>query len=184
MINYEILMIIDVGTNYEERTLTKSRTADEMKIFFETKCFYHYRARKHFSTDHEFCRPVLHNILNKNDIILNPRPSRSSQKTGRIERNNGVFNLIIELMQKEEENGTPETLIEHPSLLTNLTKGSKCMNSFQMTRVYLPSVLGIPREAVSNEPVEAHIDRESVRAIEGIMKSKMLNTINTALITR
>lgn len=179
---YEVLNIIDLGTKYGERIISQSRTAEKMKETFETKWFYNHGAPRRFSADQEFCRPVLHRFLSKHNILLNPRPSRSSHKTGRVERNNGVLKTVLERLQKADTAAPPEALLARASFLTNLIRGSRVMNAFQMVRGYSPSILGIPRETVSQELIDAHIDRESTRALERMMKLKSPKQIDTTLL--
>lgn len=175
---HEILNMIDVGTRYGERTITESRTAEEVQKKFESCWFYRHGAPNNFSADHELCRPVLQRFLSRHAIKLNPRPSRSSNKVGRIERNNGVFRSVIDKLQKSDTKANPHTLVARASFFTNLIHGSKLMNSFQLARGYAPSILGIPRQVVTQELLDAHIDRESTRAMERVMKANAPNTIN------
>lgn len=179
---HKILNIFDTGTKYGERTIASSRTADDMKERFEKMWFYHHGAPSNFSADHEFCRPILRRFLTRHSITIHPRPSRSSNKTGIVERNNGVLRTVIDKMQKADTNGTPEIILARASFITNLLRGSKVMSAFQMARGYMPSILGIPRDIVTNDLLEAHIERESIRALERIMKSKSSDdTPNTQL---
>lgn len=179
---YEILNMIDTGTRYGERVLTKSRSAAEMKEHFEKQWFYHHGAPVHFSADHEFCRPILQRFLTMHSIHIHPRPSRSSNKTGRIERNNGVLRTVLDRMQRADINGNPETILARASFITNLIRGSKTMCAFQLARGYMPSVLGIPKRVVSDELLQSHIERESVRALERILRSKAADTIDPLLL--
>lgn len=52
------------------------------------------------------------------------------------------------------------------------------MNSFQVARGYAPSIIVIPRQFVTQELLDAHIDREATRALERIMKAKTPDSIN------
>lgn len=97
---YEFLNIMDLGTKYGERTLATSRTADQMKNCFESQWFYNHGAPKRFSADHEFWGSVLQRFLTLRNVSLNPRPSPSSHKTVRIERNNGLFKALMDRMEK------------------------------------------------------------------------------------
>lgn len=180
---HEILNIIDTGTKYGERVITASRSADEMSRQFETQWFYRHGAPKYFSADQEFCRPVLRKFLTKHSITIQPRPSRSSNKTGKVERNNGVFKTVLEKIQKADQKSTPQVLIARASFITNLMRGSKVMSAFQLARGYMPSILGIPRTIVTDELLDAHVERESIRALERIMRSKSPNTIDPQRLT-
>lgn len=95
-----------------------------------------------------------------------------------IERNNGVFRTVLDKLHKSYTNTDVHTLVARASFMTNLIHGSKIINAFQMARGYAPSILGIPRQVVSQDMLDAHIDLEAIRAIEWIMRSKMPNTVN------
>lgn len=95
---FEALNIVDLGTRYGERSITIARTTDNIRAF-ETQWFYIHGATRRISADHEFCLPVLHKYLKAHGIELRARPSRSSSKCGRVERNNGVFKNVVERLQ-------------------------------------------------------------------------------------
>lgn len=109
-------------------------------------------------------------FLSKHDRNLSPRPARSSNITDKIERSNAVFKNIIKLLQKADAKATPDVIFTSSSFITNLTRGSKLMNSFQMAQGYSPSVFGIPIENVSQDLLDAQMDREEIRAIEIMLK--------------
>lgn len=163
--NHEVINIMDLGTKYGEKTLTESRSADEVRKYFKTYWFLKQDAAKKFSADHELGRPILTHFLNLQKIILNPRPSRSSHKTGRIEHNNGVFASVINKLLKADTSAIAEISVGRSSFPTNLIRGSKYMNDFQKEKGYTPLIFGIPREMVRHGLSDAHVDRESTGEI-------------------
>lgn len=90
-----ILNIIEVGTNYGKRCIVESRSARSMMKNFKNMWIYHHGAPKKFCADSKFCRPLLKDFLAGNRIKLNTRPSRSSNKSGKMEGNNGKFKNIM-----------------------------------------------------------------------------------------
>lgn len=176
----EVLNMMDIGTRYGERIMTTSRSAEEIKRVFETHWFYKHGAPANFSADQEFCRPVLKRFLDEHAIKLNARPSRASNKTGRVERNNGVFKLILDRLQRADSKSAPDVLIARASFMTNLIRGSRIMNAFQLARGYAPSILGIPKRIMSEDLLHAHVERESTRALERIMRAKDARTLDQA----
>lgn len=175
---WEIMNIIETGTRYGERAITKSRSAEDIKQTLETCWIYKHGAPRRFSADHELCRPILRKFLDKHAIQLNPRPSRSSDKVGKVERNNGVFKMVLDRIQKSDTTANIDTIIARASFITNLLRGSKIMSAFQLVRGYAPSILGIPRQGVTQDLLSAHVDREATTAMERVMRSKDPNTIN------
>lgn len=176
--NYEILNIIDVGTKYGERSLAESRSCKEMKRLFEESWFYRHGAPRRFSADHEFCRSALTSFMELHEITVNPRPSRSSHKCGQVERNNGIFKLVVGKLQRADPKATPSNIIARASFVTNLLRGSRIMSSFQLARGYSPSVHGIPRRIMPQSLLDAHIEREATRALERVRKFNAPNTLS------
>lgn len=123
---------MDIGTRYRERALTTSRSAEVMKKLYETESFNRHGAPEKFSADQGFCRPILYGFLQIDKIPLRPRPSSSSNKSGKIERNSEVFKSVVERMEKADPNANPATTIARSSLLTNLFRGSKILSAFQL----------------------------------------------------
>lgn len=163
---------MDLGTKYGERTIRKSRTADEMKQRFESKWFYQHGAAKSFSADLELYRLILQRFLTTHNISLNPRTSRYSNKTGSIERNKQVFKSVIDKLQKAVKREAVDAPVARASFITSLIWGNKCMNALQLAKDYSPSVFWIRREMISQGMVDSHLERESRRAIETMIKSQ------------
>ena len=172
---YEVLNIIDLGTRYGERAIATTRSAENMTNMLETEWLYHHGAPDKFSADPEFCKPFMERFLNAHSIELRPRPSRSSAKNGRIERNNGTFKLILSRLSKEHSISSPHTLVARASFLTNMFHGNATLSSFQLARGYSPSILGMPSNDVSQELLDAHIESVAIRAIQKVLRSKVPN---------
>lgn len=51
------------------------------------------------------------------------------------------------------------------------------MSAFQLSRGYTPSILGIPHKVVSQNMLEAHIEREAMRAFERIKHSNVSSPV-------
>lgn len=100
-----------------------------------------------------------------------------------MERNNGVFKSVVERLQKGDEKSSPEKIIERALQLKNIIKASKILNAFQLARGYAPSIFGFPRTIIPQDLVDAHMDRESLRAAEIIMNAKTAETNNNSLPT-
>lgn len=170
---YEVLNFNDTGTRYGERAIATTRSADTIRHLFETKWMYHHGAPQRFSADPEFCRPVLRRFLDQHNVDVLPRPSRSSHKNGRIERNNGVFKLILERVAKADSKASVESVISRASFLTNCIRGSKQLSAFQLVRGYRPSVSGIPARVVSQELIDAYISHEATRALNRLLTARI-----------
>ena len=168
---FEIINIVDMGTNYGERTIVSRRTADEMKHKLETDWLYHHGAPQEFSADPEFTTPTLKRFLKSHAIEVKERPSRSSSKNGKVERNNGLFKLILSRIARENTCSPPQTLVARASFLTNLFHGNSTLSSFQLARGYSPSLLGVPAAVVPPDVLAAHKHTVASRALQKVLKS-------------
>lgn len=155
-----------------------------MKYMFETTWVFRHGAPRSFCADHEFCRPVLQHFITLQKILLNPRPSRSSNRAGKIERNNGVFKMVIEKLRKEDTNGTLERIVARALLITNLIKESKVLNAFELARGYSHSIFGISRNIVPQDHLDAHVERKSLRELERMIRGKSTKGIDKTLLTK
>lgn len=169
---FEVLNIIDTGTKYGERVIAKDHSGETMINLIETAWFYHHGTPKSFSADPEFCKRFLSRFLQTHAITLNARPSRSSHKNGRVERNNGVFKNILARLSKEKTSASGATLIARASFMANLFHGSSTLSAFQLARGYSPSVIGIPSSVVPEYMLEAHIENVANRAVNTILRSR------------
>lgn len=169
---FEVLNIVDLGTRYGERAIAKMRSAENMTEMIEKEWIYHHGAPAMFSADPEFSRQFMERFLTAHGIQLKPRPSRSSAKNGRVERNNGTFKLLLSRLTKENSTASPRTLVARASFLTNMFHGSAMLSAFQLAKGYSPSVLGMPSRDVSQELLDAHIEAVSIRAVQKVMRCK------------
>ena len=171
----EIFNMIDLSTRYGERAMAVNRSAQNMKDMIESEWLYHHGVPKSFSADPEFCRPVLQQFLKAHAIELKARPSRSSSKNGHIERNNGVFKMILSRLAKENTSASQSTLISRASFIANLFHSSAILSAFQLARGYTPSILGMPSCMVTPEVLEAHIESVAIRDIQKVVRSNIRN---------
>lgn len=179
---FEVLNFNDAGTRYGERAIATTRSADNIRALFESKWMFHHGAPMRFSADPELCRPVLRRYLEEHSVIMLPRPSRSSHKNGRIERNNGVFKLILERVAKADMKASPNAIVSRASFLTNCIRGSKKLSAFQLVRGYRPSVSGIPARMVSQAMIDAYISHEATRALNRLIAARVPNELSANVI--
>lgn len=168
---FEVLNVIDTGTNYGERVIVPAKNAQIMMNKIEEEWIYHHGAPKFFSADPEFCRSNMQKFLHSHSIELQARPSRSSSKNGKVERNNGLFKNILSRITKETTRASSNTLVARASFLTNMFHGNSILSSFQLARGYSPSILGIPNSRVTTEILNAYKRTSANRAIHRLLKS-------------
>lgn len=93
---FDVLNITDVGAEHGERAISSTRSFQSMKQTIETIWIYRHGAPKNFAAEPEFSKSTMINFLNSHNIQLLPRPSRSSYKYGKVERNNEVFKSVLD----------------------------------------------------------------------------------------
>lgn len=133
---YEVLKIVDTGTRYGERTIAQDHRGETIMNLLETGWFYHHGPPRAFSADPEFSKGFFGRFLKTHDIALHARPSRSSSKNGKVERNNRVFRNILSLISKEQTPASASTLVARASFMTNLFHGPSTLSAFQLARGY------------------------------------------------
>lgn len=170
--NHEVLNVVDTGTTYGLRLIVPDRSAKTMKKLLEKHWFLEFGAPKSFSADPEFTRGVMERFLQLHDVTLQQRPARSSNKNGIVERQNGVFKMIMERLSKHDKTSEVDEVVARASLFTNLIKGSNVLSSFQLAKGYSPSILGMPRKFVPQELLDAHVEITAARAIHKVLKGK------------
>lgn len=178
----DILNMVDTGTGYGERMIVPSRNAGVMKNMMETRWFCAHGAPKRFSADPEFCVPVLKSFLNAHNIHLADRPARSSNKNGIVERNNGIFKLVLSKIAKEKTDAHPQTLTARASLLTNLIHGSGVLSAFELAKGYTPSILGIPARHIPEDVMKAHVEISANRALQKVLKSRVPRVVPPSML--
>lgn len=104
----------------------------------ETDWLYHHGAPRAFGADAEFCNKELNQFFRTRSIDLQHRPSKSTHKNGRVERNNGVWKEILQRLEKETTTATPKTIVKKASFMTNIFQGNSTLTSFQLARGYSP----------------------------------------------
>lgn len=166
-----VLNVIDAGTNYGEREIVESRNTRTMKSSLEKNWLYRHGAPDRFSADSEFTTAQLRAFLESHGTEVLPRPTRSSAKNGKVERNNGLFKSILARLSKERTEATPHMLVARASFMANLFHGNSVLSAFQLARGYSPAVLGIRSSVVTPELLTAHVETKAIRALQRVSRS-------------
>jgi len=169
---FVVLNIVDTSTKYGERVQAPSRSAKTMMELVESHWICRHGAPSSFSADVEFTTTVTKQFMSRHSVEVHARPVRAHNKTGIVERNNGLFKNIIKRLERERTAASPAELIARASFLTNVFAGSKLLSAFQLARGYSPSILGIPRSIVSQELLDAYREQVSIRAIQRMLKAR------------
>lgn len=90
--------------------------------------------------------------------------------------------MILERIERHDHVSDPGDIVARASFLTNICHGSKILNSFQMAMGYTPSILGIPRQHVPQELMDAHVHLTATRAIHKLIRKRRSNTVRRELL--
>lgn len=108
---------------------------------------------------------------------MNERPARSSHKNGRVQRSNETFKLVFAKLSKEKTNADINLLISRASFVTNIIFGRSKLNSFQLSRGYMPAVAGLPSKILTKELFDKYVEMNAYQAIMKAAKIRVPNYI-------
>lgn len=137
------------------------------------ECWLCRHAPGHFSADPELCQTVLVRYLGGHGVTVNERPARSPHKNGRVERRNGTFNYIFEKLSKEHTKADVTLIVARASFMTNIIFGRSKLHSLQLARGYMTSVVGLPKQVLTQDVLQTRIQVTGCRAIRKAFKTPM-----------
>lgn len=167
----EILNIIHRATQYREITIVCSQLAQFVKDVLERAWLYRHRRSKYFRADHEFCRPYLTKSMQSHGVEMKPRPSRSKHRSRQIVRSNGVCKPVLMRVEQGDQTMKERSIYCAIVVPNQLFHGSITISSFQLAICFTPSILGAPRQAVSQQVFNAHTRREATSSFEKVLKA-------------
>jgi hypothetical protein len=87
--------IVDSATAYSKAHIVPSRDLYHTAKVFESQWISAHGAPSSLAADPEFARTGFKNLLEAHHIVFAERPARRHQKTGCVERKNGVLRPIL-----------------------------------------------------------------------------------------
>lgn len=153
-----LIVMRDTGTGYTEARVAAKRSVDTIISAFERVWICHHGAPKRVSADDEYDRNRLTNFLTVNGIQYRPRPTRRHNKTGLVERKNGVLKDILRRLILENTSASITDVVTRANFFTNVLRGFCILSSFELARGYQPSMAGIPETKVTKELINAHTE--------------------------
>lgn len=167
-----LLVMTDAGTGYTEATIVQARDMKTIVEKLESIWICTHGAPQSVSADDEYNRKQITDFLRAHDIRFNPRPVRRHNKIGIFERKNGTLKEIIHRLDKDISTTSSENLLARPTFLSNMFSGSRLLSSFELTRGYSPSILGLQRNDISQELLDAHKEKVATRALQRLLRSR------------
>jgi hypothetical protein len=90
-----LLHIVDFATAFSDACIVPSRDLSYAASQLEENWICTHGAISSLAADHEFALVNFKNVLDKHHISFDERAAHRQQKTGRVERKNGVLRPII-----------------------------------------------------------------------------------------
>ena len=175
-----ILHVIDVSTRWSETEIIASRELDTVRRSFEYIWVFRHGAPRAVSGDNEFFKGEFDQMLSTHSIESRPRPARRPNKNGIVERRNGVIKKLMSTLVRDDDTLTHITgrrrsskeILQQATFLGHQLYGGAILSSFERTRGYQPSLLGIGPLYVSKSIFEAFNAAQTRRAIRLLMRHR------------
>ena len=172
-----VLHAVDAGTSFSEAVIVENRTNDLMASTLERIWLLRHGAPSEFSSDAEFDKAPMRRFLASHSIERKSRPVRRHNKTGIVERKNRTLKGVLERLQHDDTEASPELILDRAVFFSNIFAGSKLLSSFQLARGFAPSFLGMPSTVVSPTVFEAAKQQTAARALTRLLHSRAPSTV-------
>lgn len=171
---FTVMTLTDTGTGLTELQITPPRKMDTILQTIEAAWTCQHGAPSALSADDEYSRKPLRNYLSAHSILFKPRPERRPNKIGKVGRKNCTVKAVLGKLDDEISDATPETLVSlsHAAFLSNPFSGNNILSSFEVVRVYLPAVVGIPKSMVTSELLDAHKAQAATSSLKCMLHAR------------
>jgi hypothetical protein len=174
--------MVDSNTAYSAACLVPSRDLLCAARKFESAWIHVHGAPSSVAADPEFSRAPFQDLLQKYFISFARRPARRHQKTGCVERKNGVLRPILYRIALADKEAPPELIVSIATFCSNSLFGSRTCSSFELARGYTPSFGPVPQTIVHPEVVDAYHEKSAHRAIHRVLTSAKIPFLHSALL--
>ena len=172
-----IFHIVDTGTGWSETELVSDESIAAALKALERKLILTHGAPQSLSADDAYDKRNMHAFLLQHDIQYKPRPARRQNKLSHVERTNGTLKTILAKLNTDFSQADSMTLLSRATFLSNMFSGPKTLSSFQLSKGYSPSILGMPSTKITNELLEAHKEQTAVRALQILLDTRNPRTV-------
>jgi hypothetical protein len=144
-------------------------------------------APEQLSGDPAFNNAAMRAFCVKHDIAWSPRLPRRHNSISLVERRIGVIKQVLERLVVFNDSLTPGQrtphveLLQQANFLVNIYVGTGTLSSFQVSRGYEPSLLGMPPTVVTQDMLAAHQQLVAVRALSRLLRSKRFDPYSSQL---
>jgi hypothetical protein len=147
---------------------------------FELCWIYIHGPPAECSGDPEFDNSSFRPYLERHDIIYKPRPARRHNKVGLVESGHSSNKLLARRLSQDLDNASKvlvrrpsfTEIIAHATYLRKILYGSRLLSSFEQSRGYQPSIMGLTSCFITPELIQAHEEQIARRALVRLLRSK------------
>lgn len=153
-------------------TIIKRKHINTIIRELEHLWIFRHGALASISADDEYNKSRFVSFFQSQGIKFKPHPTRQHSKIGFVERKNRNIKSIIQKLGKENSSDPPAEIVTRAIFLSNLFSGWRLFSSFELVRVYQPSILGIPATILSSQLLDAHKAQTATRALQRVLRSR------------
>jgi hypothetical protein len=177
-----MLHVLDSANVFSVAWIVSSRGLSHAASQFKENWICIHGAPASLAAYPEFARVNLKNILDNHHILFAKRPYRRHQKTGCVERKNGVLRSIIHRLALADNISPLSVIIARAILCAHTRFGNRICSSFELVRGYTPAFGSLPRSIVDSDIIQAYNERTATRAIHRNLTSKQQKGFHSALL--
>ena len=174
--------IVDSATAYSTAHIVSSRDLDHAAHVLESQWIAAHGAPSTLAADPEFARTGFKKLLAAHHIIFAERPARRHQKTGCVERKNGVLRPILYRIALADSSSPLFVIIARGVLCSNALFGNRLCSSFELARGYTPAFGSLPQSVLHRSLIDAYQERSAARAIHRMLTAKHPSVLNHLLL--
>jgi hypothetical protein len=149
-----ILHAVDTRTSFSVARLCQNRDLELLASTFEREWVHGHEPPAEVSGDQEFAQGYFQDMLCRHNIAFREQGARRHNKTGVVERGNGVLKdfvkrLVLDIQSQVAGSATivftvPE-IVSQATYFKNMLVGNKMLSAFEQCRGYQPSLCGLHR---------------------------------------
>jgi hypothetical protein len=142
-----------------------NRDLELLASTFEREWVHVHGPPAEVSGDQEFAQGYFQNMLRSHNIAFREQGARRHNKTGVVERGNGVLKVFVKRLVLDIQSQvagsativfTVSESVSQATYFKNMLVGNKMLSAFEQCRGYRPSLCGLHRCMVTPERVAAH----------------------------
>jgi hypothetical protein len=171
-VSLTLFHIVDSATAYSTAQIVPSRDLEHAAHLFETLWISAHGAPSSLAADPEFARTVFKQLLDAHHIIFAERPARRHQKTGCVERKNGVLRPILHRISLADSSSPLSVIVARGIFCSNALIGNRLCSSFELARGYTPAFGSLPQSVIHPDLIDAYHERTAARAIHRMLTAK------------